>query len=63
VFTIPLAWLAEPENRQEVERALPAPLPPIPVIYFQPYDGEVLWGVSAAFTVSLLDILFGEDQA
>jgi 8-oxo-dGTP pyrophosphatase MutT (NUDIX family) len=61
-FTIPLAWLADPANRQEMQRDLPPPLPPIPVIYFQPFDGEILWGASAAFTVSLLDILFGQDQ-
>jgi 8-oxo-dGTP pyrophosphatase MutT (NUDIX family) len=59
VFTIPLDWLADPVNREEKSRALPPPFPPISVIYFHPYEGEVLWGASATFTVSLLDILFG----
>jgi hypothetical protein len=27
------------------------------VIYFRPYDGEVLWGASARFTQGLLSIL------
>jgi 8-oxo-dGTP pyrophosphatase MutT (NUDIX family) len=58
VFTIPLAWLADPAHREVRQRQLPAPLAPVPVIYFQSYDGEVLWGVSAFITVNLLDILF-----
>lgn len=57
VFTIPLAWLANPANRHITERKLPAPYPPTPVIYFQPFDNEVLWGVSAQITVNLLSIL------
>jgi 8-oxo-dGTP pyrophosphatase MutT (NUDIX family) len=57
VFTIPLAWLADPLNHEVQERSLPAPFEPVPVIYFQPYDGEVLWGASARFTLILLDIL------
>ncbi|RPI82638.1 MAG: CoA pyrophosphatase [Chloroflexi bacterium] len=59
VFTIPLRWLADPENREVRQRELPAPYPPVPVIYFKPYDGEVLWGVSAYITVNLIDLLFG----
>jgi len=57
VFTIPLAWLANPANHEVQERSLPPPYEPLPVIYFRPYDGEVLWGASARLTLSLLDIL------
>jgi 8-oxo-dGTP pyrophosphatase MutT (NUDIX family) len=56
-FTIPLDWLADPANHEERMRALPAPHAPVGVIYFQPYDGEILWGASARFTLTLLDVL------
>jgi len=32
VFTIPLKWLADPQNFSEVWRTLPAPYDPVPVI-------------------------------
>jgi 8-oxo-dGTP pyrophosphatase MutT (NUDIX family) len=57
IFTIPLAWLADPENHEVRMRALPEPFAKIPVVYFNPYDGEVLWGASALFTLALLEIL------
>jgi 8-oxo-dGTP pyrophosphatase MutT (NUDIX family) len=59
VFTIPLEWLADPLNHEVQEREMPAPHAPIPVIYFKPYDGEVLWGVSAYIISNLLGILMG----
>jgi 8-oxo-dGTP pyrophosphatase MutT (NUDIX family) len=57
VFTIPLDWLADPANREEQLRPLPPPYAPVTVIYFHPYDNEILWGASARFTVTLLKIL------
>jgi 8-oxo-dGTP pyrophosphatase MutT (NUDIX family) len=54
IFTIPLDWLAEPLNYEELWRTLPAPYEPIPVIYYKEYDGEVLWGASARFTQALI---------
>lgn len=56
-FTIPLDWLADPANRETHEHQLPAPFDAVSVIYFQPYDGEVLWGASARFTLTLLQTL------
>ncbi len=57
IFTIPLAWLADPANRR-VDLRQPEPLTqPIPVIYFQSYDGEILWGASARMTLLLLESL------
>jgi 8-oxo-dGTP pyrophosphatase MutT (NUDIX family) len=56
-FTIPLEWLADPAHHEERRRGLPHPLPAVNVIYFQPYDGEVLWGASARFMLSLLELL------
>lgn len=57
IFNIPLSWLANPENRHIEFRSLPEPYPPLKVIYFQPYDGEVLWGATAKITVKLLEVL------
>lgn len=56
-FTIPLAWLADPQNFEERRRELPAPFGEASVIYYQPYQGEVLWGASARFTLRLLHVL------
>lgn len=57
IFTIPLYWLADPANREEQLRQLPGPYKPFKVIYFKPYDGEVLWGASARITLRFLEIL------
>lgn len=57
IFTIPLKWLRIPGNYEERLRPLPAPHAPIPVIYFPPYDGEILWGISALITFNLVEIL------
>ena len=57
VFTIPLEWLADNDNFEVRQREFPFPYPPISVIYYKTYDGEVLWGASARFTVGLIDIL------
>ncbi len=57
VFTIPLDWLADRNNYEIRHRPLPAPFEPIPVVYFLPYDGELLWGASARITLALLSSL------
>ena len=56
-FTIPLEWLCDPANLEVQQRALPAPYKPVDVYYFKPYDGEILWGASARFTLALLEAL------
>ena len=56
-FCIPLAWLADPTHREIRSRTIPGSSAPLPVIYFQPYDGELLWGVSAQIMVNLLSAL------
>jgi len=61
-FTIPLSWLADPANHHTQLRFLPAPYDPIPVTYFQNYDGEVLWGASAGFLLRLLQALASGSQ-
>jgi 8-oxo-dGTP pyrophosphatase MutT (NUDIX family) len=50
VFTLPLKWLADRQNwqelvRKETNRTL--------ITYF-PYDGELLWGVTARITVEFI---------
>lgn len=57
VFTIPLEWLADPDNHEVQYRELPEPYSPVPVIYFDQYDGELLWGVSAEITLNFLESL------
>jgi 8-oxo-dGTP pyrophosphatase MutT (NUDIX family) len=56
VFTIPLNWLNNPSNRKVVERELPNGIS-TDVIYFNEYDGEVLWGASARFTLAFLNVI------
>ena len=64
VFSINLDWLAEPEHHEVRYRAIPAPYSQVlgrefhPVIYFQPYQDELLWGVSAEITLRLINILY-----
>jgi 8-oxo-dGTP pyrophosphatase MutT (NUDIX family) len=57
VFTIPLEWLAAPGNHELRKRQLPSPYPPVDVVYFKIYDGELLWGASARFTLALISAL------
>ena len=56
-FTIPLAWLADPLHHETRLRNLPGSAARLKVIYFQPYDGELLWGVSAQIMLNLLAAL------
>jgi 8-oxo-dGTP pyrophosphatase MutT (NUDIX family) len=64
VFTIPLYWLADPAHHEVRQREIPSPYSQqlksdsYPIIYFHPYDGEVLWGVSAEITINLIHLLF-----
>jgi 8-oxo-dGTP pyrophosphatase MutT (NUDIX family) len=56
-FTIPLAWLMDPANHEERPRLLPELNPPVKVIYFKLFDGELLWGASARLTLALIHVL------
>jgi 8-oxo-dGTP pyrophosphatase MutT (NUDIX family) len=53
VFTIPLEWLADGLHRQEMVRTESGR----GVIVYLPYDGELLWGVTARITVNFLKAL------
>jgi 8-oxo-dGTP pyrophosphatase MutT (NUDIX family) len=58
-FTMPLRWLAEKRNYRTEERHHPQSQRPWPVVYYDLYDGEMLWGATARMTLSLLDVLRG----
>jgi 8-oxo-dGTP pyrophosphatase MutT (NUDIX family) len=64
VFTIPLDWLADPIHHEIRYRSIPQPFSQIlhrethPVIYFQPYEDELLWGVSAEIILNFINILY-----
>jgi len=59
VFGIPLAWLGDAANR----RILTWPAPDHPeareVVFYDQFDQELLWGVSARITVDFLAVLAG----
>jgi 8-oxo-dGTP pyrophosphatase MutT (NUDIX family) len=53
VFTVPLAWLANRENWQEFVRQETG----LSVITYFPYDGELVWGITARITVEFIRAL------
>lgn len=57
MFAIPLAWLGDSANR----RVLAWPSPDHPkvrdVVFYDEFDRELLWGVSARITVDFLATL------
>jgi 8-oxo-dGTP pyrophosphatase MutT (NUDIX family) len=53
VFTIPLDWLADINNRWE----FPLGDRNGTVIAYHPYDGELLWGATARMTVNFIKVL------
>jgi 8-oxo-dGTP pyrophosphatase MutT (NUDIX family) len=56
IFTIPLAWLADSQNSQE--RTLKSMGRQVDgVVFFQAYDGELLWGITARITKNFLLIV------
>jgi 8-oxo-dGTP pyrophosphatase MutT (NUDIX family) len=55
VFSIPLAWLSDPSNREE--RLYLRNGEEHMVTFFHPYDGETLWGASAKMVLILLHVL------
>ena len=61
IFTIPLTWLADPHHHKTTTRELPNGKS-LPVIYFEEYDHEILWGASARFMVEFLEVLGLKEQ-
>lgn len=56
-FTMPLTWLADQSNYRTEKRLHPDSQRPWPVVYYQHYDGELLWGATARITLSLIEVL------
>lgn len=56
-FTMPLSWLAQSQNYRVEQRQHPDSKRPWPVVYYDLYDGEMLWGATARMTLSLLAVL------
>lgn len=56
-FGVPIKWLADSSNLDIEYRQPVVPGPKIPVYHFKPYDQEVIWGVTARITVSVLELL------
>ena len=56
-FTMPLAWLADESNYRTEARRHPDSQRPWPVVYFERYEGELLWGATARMTLSLIETL------
>lgn len=59
-FTMPLSWLAQESNYRTEQRLHPESRRPWPVVYYDLYDGEMLWGATARMTLSLIDVLSGK---
>ncbi len=66
VFSIPLDWLADPDHHEIRDHPIPLPYSmrlhreTYPVIYFQIYQNELLWGVSAQIMLNFINILAGK---
>ncbi len=57
IFTIPLTWLADRANWDEQPIKVGSAIRPVMVIKYHPYNGEILWGISARITQNLLTVL------
>jgi 8-oxo-dGTP pyrophosphatase MutT (NUDIX family) len=55
-FTIPFTWLADPTSYRTEQRMFEDGIT-WPVIYYDHYDGELLWGFSAQVMLRLLEAL------
>ena len=63
IFSIPLHWLADQNNVELRDKELTRGelSATLKVVYYDRFDGELLWGASARMTVSLLHALqFGD---
>jgi 8-oxo-dGTP pyrophosphatase MutT (NUDIX family) len=69
VFSIPLDWLMDPAHHEVRLRTVPELFSNIlkekthPVIFFERYQDELLWGVSAQITLNFIDILTNKKLA
>lgn len=62
IFSIPLAWIGDRQNVQLRDREWPRQNGrPLKVVYFDQYDGELLWGATARMTIAFLKCLHDGD--
>jgi 8-oxo-dGTP pyrophosphatase MutT (NUDIX family) len=55
---IPLEWLSDPANRETRTWRSPAkPGRDLPVVFFNEFEGEILWGATARIVVDFLEII------
>jgi hypothetical protein len=57
VFTVPLMWLAEPGHYFERAYYRPDIGGSEMIVFFEKYDGELVWGITARLIVNLLKVL------
>ena len=57
VFGVPIQWLADPDNLTTQYHEPLISGPPMPVYYFKPYQGEIIWGATARIILSFLQII------
>lgn len=58
-FWVPLDWLADPDNSYTQERQFDGKR--YKIRFFQPYEGETIWGATAYMTWQLLQVLNSQD--
>lgn len=62
VLAIPMNWLADPANsRTELWSSSEDSSRPHPVIFFEPYQEEILWGASARMVCDFLKMVQDQD--
>jgi 8-oxo-dGTP pyrophosphatase MutT (NUDIX family) len=56
-FSVPISWLADKNNIKTEERTVPGLDLKVPVYFFKPFEGEVIWGATARITLNFLEII------
>jgi len=58
ILLIPIEWLADPHNhRTNSWKPEPAAKMKFPVIFFNDYQGEILWGATAQIVIDFLELI------
>jgi 8-oxo-dGTP pyrophosphatase MutT (NUDIX family) len=57
VFSVTLKWLSDPANLETQYRQPPVGGPPIPVYYYNDYEGHIIWGATARMVQMFLSLV------
>jgi 8-oxo-dGTP pyrophosphatase MutT (NUDIX family) len=57
VFSVTLKWLADPANMETRYRQPPVGGPPVPVYYYNDYEGHIIWGATARMVQMFLGLV------